>query len=80
MGDYVPAVDVTLTYGYTTVPGEVAAVTLTEALYRFGSEPGVSQEQIGDLVTDYGLFQPTLSRDSRRLLRRYRRSIRTVRL
>ncbi|MFD8527799.1 hypothetical protein ACFV0L_10365 [Streptosporangium canum] len=76
--DYVPSLQVTLTYGYQSVPGDVRAVALTESLYRFNSEPGVSQEQVGDLITDYMMFQPTLSRESRRVLRRYRPPIRSV--
>jgi hypothetical protein len=73
-------VDVSLSYGYQAVPGDVQAVVLSEALYKFNAEPGVSQEQIGDLLTDYSIAVPTLSRDAKRALRRYRPLVRTVAL
>ncbi|MEU7863489.1 hypothetical protein [Nonomuraea sp. NPDC049141] len=77
-----PAAEVTVTvsYGYHQVPGDVQAVVLSEALYKFNAEPGVSQEQIGDLLTDYSMSVPTLSRDAKKTLRRYRPLIRTVAL
>ncbi|MFC4117542.1 hypothetical protein ACFO0F_33485, partial [Nonomuraea zeae] len=73
-------VDVTISYGYHQVPGDVQAVVLSESLYKFNAEPGISQEQIGDLLTDFSMSVPTLSRDAKRSLRRYRPMVRTVAL
>jgi hypothetical protein len=72
--------DVTLSYGYQAVPGDVQAVVLAESLYKFNSEPGIAQEQIGDLLTDFSMSVPALSRDAKRALRRYRPLVRTVAL
>ncbi|MFE0151392.1 hypothetical protein ACFWY5_29895 [Nonomuraea sp. NPDC059007] len=73
-------VTVTLDYGYQAVPADVQAVVLVETLARFNSEPGIAQEQIGDILTGFRSSIPTLSRDARRALRRYRQSVGVIRL
>ncbi|WP_449060912.1 hypothetical protein [Planomonospora algeriensis] len=73
-------VDIVCDYGYESVPGDVQAVVLAETLYKFNADPGINQEQVGDLVTGYSAHISALSRDAKKALRKYRPPFKVVRL